>query len=133
MALNSNPIVQVTFNSLDQMSCTLFLQDKIPGSGFKKINNTFDNVNGNVFSFIIDPTKPPINGSSLSDLSDCQLGWTVKCFDLDRNGRIIFSFEINVEDSGSNIMTSSITEISPDVTTSASGNTAVFEGAFVFP
>jgi hypothetical protein len=133
MALNSNPIVQVTFNSPDQMSCTLFLQNKIPGSSFKKINNTFDNVNGNIFSFIIDPTKPPIDGISLSDLSNCQLGWTVKCFDLDRNGRITFSFEIIVKDAGSNIMSTTITETSSDVTTSASGNTAVFEGSFTFP
>jgi hypothetical protein len=133
MALNSNPIVQVKLDSLDQMSCTLFLQNKTPGSRFQPINNTFNNVSGNIFSFVIDPTKPPINGGSLSDLSGCQLGWTVNCFDLDRNGRVTFYFEINVVDSGSNIISTSISETSPEVTVSASGNTAVFTGAYIFP
>jgi hypothetical protein len=133
MALSSNPIVQVTFDSPDRMFCTLFLQNKTPGSDFQKINTTFDNESGNVFSFTIDPTKPPINGISLNDLSGCDLGWVVKCFDLDKDVKITFSFEINVIDSGSRIMSTTITEKSTGITISVSGNTAVFDGTFTFP
>jgi hypothetical protein len=133
MTLNSNPIVQVIFDSPDRMSCTLFLQNKTPDSDFEQINSTFSNLNGNVFSFVIDPSKSPINGNSLNDLSGCDLGWVVKCFDLDRNTKITFSFEINVKDSGSTIMTTNITEKSPGVTVAVSGNTAIFDGTFTFP
>jgi hypothetical protein len=133
MALSSNPIVQVTFDSPDRMFCTLFLQNKTPGSDFQKINTTFDNESGNVFSFTIDPTKPPINGISLNDLSGCDLGWVVKCFDLDKNVKITFSFEINVLDSGSKIMSTTVTEESADIAIGSSGNTAVFDGTFTFP
>lgn len=133
MALSSNPIVQVTFDSPDRMFCTLFLQNKTPGSDFQKINTTFDNESGNVFSFTIDPTKPPINGISLNDLSGCDLGWVVKCFDLDKDVKITFSFEINVIDSDSNIMSTTVTEKSANVAISTSGNTAVFDGTFTFP
>lgn len=137
MALNSNPIVQVTLNSLDHISCTLFLQNKMPGSRFVKINNTFDNGSGSIFSFVIDPTKPPIFGSSFKDLTGCQLGWTVKCFDLgvsvSGSGIITFSFDIDIKDSGSTIHSANVTEKSNNVTISTSGNTAVFEGSYVFP
>jgi hypothetical protein len=133
MALNSNPIVQVTFNSLDQMFCTLFLQNKVSGSKFQKINNTFDNQTGNVFAFTIDPTKTPVNGTSLNDLSGCNLGWVVKCFDLDHNAKIIFSFDIAVMDSVSTIMSTNITELTPGINVAVSGNTAVFTGTFTFP
>jgi hypothetical protein len=130
MALNSNPIVQVTFNSLDQMFCTLFLQNKVSGSKFQIINSTFNNGTGNIFAFTIDPTKTPINGTSLDDLSGCSLGWVVKCFDLDHNAKITFSFNINIIDSGSNIMSINVTELSPEVTIASSGSTAVFTGTF---
>lgn len=133
MSLNSNPIVQVIFDSPDRMFCTLFLQNKTPGSDFQKINTTFDNESGNVFSFTIDPTKPPINGSSLNDLSGCDLGWIVKCFDLDENIKITFSFQINVTDSGSEIMSTTVTETSTNVAKGVSGNTAIFDGTFTFP
>ena len=133
MSLNSNPIVQVIFDSPDRMFCTLFLQNKTPGSDFQKINTTFDNESGNVFSFTIDPTKPPINGSSLNDLSGCDLGWIVKCFDLDKNIKITFSFQINVTDSGSEIMSTTVTETSTNVAKGVSGNTAIFDGTFTFP
>jgi hypothetical protein len=133
MALSSNPTVQVTFDSADRMFCTLFLKNKTPGSDFKKINTTFDNESGNVFSFTIDPNKPPINGISFNDLSGCKLGWVVKCFDLDNNAKIIFSFEINVIDSDSKIVSTTVTETSANVAISTSGNTAVFDGTFTFP
>jgi bacillopeptidase F (M6 metalloprotease family) len=132
MALSSNPIVEVIFDSPDRMFCTLFLQNKTPDADFEKIENTLDNESENFFSFTIDPTESPINGRSLNDLSGCDLGWVVKCFDLDKNAQIKFSFEINIIDSGSTIKSIIITEESDDVTISKSGNTAIFDGTFTF-
>jgi hypothetical protein len=133
MTLRNNPVVRVTFQSPDRMFCTLFLLDKIPGSKFKRINDTFNNESTNTFSFTIDPTKPPLNLATLSDLSGCYLGWAVKCFDLDTNARVTFSFEVTVTDGGVQIMSSTINETDPSVTISSSGNTAIFDGNLLFP
>ncbi len=127
----SNPIVQVTFASLDSGSCTLFLK-KTTDSDWHQIFTPFSNHNADDFSFTIDPTKPPINGSSLSSLVGCKLGWVVKYFNLNNNPGIKFSFGININQSGSIVMSDSTAEDGVNVAFSPTRNIAAFSGVFTF-
>jgi hypothetical protein len=125
----SNPIVQVTFASLDSGSCTLFIK-KITDSSWHQIFAPFNNHGGDGFSFTIDPTKDPIKGISLSNLVSCKLGWVVQYFNLDKNPGIIFSFEISINQSGSTIISNTTTEKDSNVAFGPDGNTAAFSGVF---
>jgi hypothetical protein len=128
----SNPIIEVIFNSLDYMSCTLFLKNKIPGSDFQEIFTPFNNKTANTHLFTLDPTKAPISGSDLKDLIGCEIGWVVSVFDFGPPA-ITFSFSLDIKQSGFSILTTPIvtTEDSLNVTISPSGNNAIFNETVV--
>jgi hypothetical protein len=115
----SNPIIEVIFNSLDYMSCTLFLKNKIPGSDFQEIFTPFNNKTAHTHLFTLDPTKAPISGS-------------VSVFDFGPPA-ITFSFSLDIKQSGFSILTTPIvtTEDSLNVTISPSGNNAIFNETVV--
>jgi hypothetical protein len=139
MSLNpagTNPIVLLIFETIDPsiyMSCDFFLKGKAPGSDWIEIIR-LNNKGRKTHSFRIDPTKPPISGSSLDDLIGCQIGWVVSVFDLAKPISIKFSFQLDIQQSGTSIMASPINtiETSSNVATNTIGDQVIFNEKLTF-
>jgi hypothetical protein len=135
--LGSNPILQVQFNTPDSsiyMSGILSIKDKIPGAGWSQIFLPFNNKDADTHSFTIDPTKVLSSGSSLQDLKGCQIGWVVSIFDLNNPLKITFTFNLDIQQSGTSILPAPVQtiETSPNVTISDRGDQGIFNEKFTF-
>lgn len=96
MSLNptgSNPIISINFGGIDFARCTIFFR-KV-NSSFSKIVS-FDNQNVNTFSFEVDPNKV-LGSSQVSDLKNCQIGWTVTFVDIQGVSGSQFSFNLEIK------------------------------------
>jgi hypothetical protein len=133
----NKPIIQVTFNTTDSniyMSCILSFKSKTPNSRWNDLFPSFSNKNSNTHLFTLDPTQPPIIGSSLSDLIGGEIGWVVSVFDLYNPINITFAFKLDIQQSGISIMTApvNITETNDIVAISPNRDQAIFNGKFKF-
>jgi hypothetical protein len=104
LSLNgSNPVLTLGFGGIQFGSCTLFIKEKIPGSQFRNIT-VVNNKNFRDHSLTIDPSSLLGSGASLADLQGCELGWTVIFVNLDTSGTIVFSFNLDIQQSSQSIM-----------------------------